>query len=69
MKLAISPASLKVTASSQELGEAEEILEVEYAGEEIVMGFNSRYLLERHGSLGKDKVVLRNQGRAEPRSH
>ena len=58
VKLAISPASLKVTASSQELGEAEEILEVEYAGEEIVIGFNSRYLLEAMGALEKDKVVF-----------
>jgi len=58
VKLAISPASLKVTASSPELGEAEEILEVEYAGEEIVIGFNSRYLLEAMGALEKDKVVF-----------
>src|SRR5438132_9941610 len=32
VKLAANPASLKVSASSQELGEAEEILDVEYAG-------------------------------------
>src|SRR5215813_12917831 len=58
VKLAISPASLKVTASSQELGEAEEILDVEYTGEEIVIGFNSRYLLEAMGALENDKVVF-----------
>ena len=58
VKLAISPASLKVTASSQELGEAEEILDVEYAGDEVVIGFNSRYLLEAMGALEKDKVVF-----------
>src|SRR5262247_1269184 len=58
VKLAISPASLKVTASSQELGEAEEILDVEYAGEEIIIGFNSRYLLEAMGALEKDNVVF-----------
>jgi len=58
VKLALSPASLKVNASSQELGEAEEILEVEYAGEEMVIGFNSRYLLEAMAALEKDQVVL-----------
>jgi len=58
VKLALSPASLKVTASSQELGEAEEILEVEYAGEEMVIGFNSRYLLEAMAALDKDQVVF-----------
>ena len=58
VKLALSPASLKVNASSQELGEAEEILEVEYAGEEMLIGFNSRYLLEAMAALEKDQVVL-----------
>jgi DNA polymerase-3 subunit beta len=58
VKLALSPASLKVSASSQDLGEAEEILDVEYAGEEMVIGFNSRYLLEAMSALEKDQVVL-----------
>ena len=58
VKLALSPGSLKVTASSQELGEAEEILEVEYSGEEMVIGFNSRYLLEAMAALDKDQVMF-----------
>jgi len=58
VKLALSPASLKVTASSQELGEAEEIVEVEYAGEEHVIGFNSRYLLDAMAALEKDRLVF-----------
>jgi DNA polymerase-3 subunit beta len=58
VKLALSPGSLKMTASSQELGEAEEILEVEYAGEEMVIGFNSRYLLEAMAALDKDQVMF-----------
>ena len=58
VKLALSPASLKVTASSQELGEAEEIIEVEYSGEEHVIGFNSRYLLEAMAALDKDRLVF-----------
>jgi len=58
VKLALSPASLKVSASSQELGEAEEIVEVEYAGEEHVIGFNSRYLLDAMAALEKDRLVF-----------
>ena len=58
VKLALSPASLKVSASSQELGEAEEIVEVEYSGEEHVIGFNSRYLLEAMAALEKDRLVF-----------
>ena len=59
MKLALSPASLKVSASSQELGEAEEILDVEYAGEEMVIGFNSRYLLDIAAQLEGEAAVLK----------
>src|SRR5262249_10482808 len=57
VKLALSPASLKVSASSQELGEAEEILDVEYAGEEMVIGFNSPSLLQPMTALEKAHVV------------
>jgi DNA polymerase-3 subunit beta len=58
VKLALKPASLKVMASSQELGEAEETLDVEYAGGEMVIGFNSRYLLEAMAALEKEQVVF-----------
>ena len=58
VKFALSPAALRLTASSQELGEAEEVLEVEYAGEEIVIGFNSRYVLDAIGAVERDRIVL-----------
>jgi len=61
VKLALSPGSLKVMASSQELGEAEEILEVEYAGEEMVIGFNSRYLLEAMAASTRIKSCSRSR--------
>lgn len=56
VKLLLGPASLKIMASSQELGEAEEALDVDYAGEEVVIGFNSRYLLEALGAVDGDTV-------------
>ena len=40
VKFTLAPARLRLSASSQELGEAEEVLEVEYAGEELTIGFN-----------------------------
>jgi DNA polymerase-3 subunit beta len=58
VKFTLTPASLKLSASSQELGEAEEVLGVEYAGEEIVIGFNSRYLLDAVSAIERDQVVL-----------
>ncbi|HEY4658345.1 MAG: DNA polymerase III subunit beta [Candidatus Rokubacteria bacterium RIFCSPHIGHO2_12_FULL_73_22] len=58
VKLTLAPATLRLSASSQELGEAEEILEVEYAGEELTIGFNSRYVLDAISAVEKDQVVF-----------
>jgi DNA polymerase-3 subunit beta len=58
VKFTLAPASLRLSASSQELGEAEEMLDLDYSGEEIVIGFNSRYVLDAISALEKDQVVL-----------
>ncbi len=58
VKFTLGPAMLRLSASSQELGEAEEVLDVEYAGEELVIGFNSRYVLDAISALEKDQVVF-----------
>jgi DNA polymerase-3 subunit beta len=58
VKFTLNPASLRLSASSQELGEAEEVLDVDYAGEEIVIGFNSRYVLDAIAAIEKEQVVL-----------
>jgi DNA polymerase-3 subunit beta len=58
VKFTLAPTSLRLSASSQELGEAEEVLDVDYAGEEIVIGFNSRYVLDAVSAIEKDQVVF-----------
>ncbi|MBI4635142.1 MAG: DNA polymerase III subunit beta [Candidatus Rokubacteria bacterium] len=59
VKLGLGPSSLKLSASSQELGEAEEEVEGQYAGAEpFMIGFNARYLLDALGALEKDPVVV-----------
>ena len=58
VKLTLSPSSLKLTASSAELGEAEEALTVDYAGEEIAIAFNSRYILDALSPMEDDAVVF-----------
>jgi len=58
VKLGLAPAVLRLTASSQDLGEAEETLDVDYAGEEVTIGFNSRYLLDAIGPLEGEQIVL-----------
>jgi DNA polymerase-3 subunit beta len=47
-----------VSASSQELGDAEEGMDVDYAGEEVTIGFNSRYLLDALSPIEKHAVTF-----------
>ncbi len=58
IRFVAGPGALRLTASSQELGEAEEVLPAEFAGEELTIGFNARYLLDALGPMEGDKVVI-----------
>ncbi len=57
VKVLLSAGSLKLTAYNPELGEAEESLPVDYSGEELAIGFNSRYVLDALGAIETDEVV------------
>jgi len=46
IRLGLSPARLEISANNPDLGEASEDLEVEYAGPDLEIGFNARYLLD-----------------------
>lgn len=58
VKLTLSPGLLKLSAYHPDYGEAEESLEVELAGEEVTIGFNSRYLLDALSAQPGEQVVL-----------
>jgi DNA polymerase-3 subunit beta len=58
VKFVLAPATLRLSASSQDLGEAEETLDVDYSGAEVTIGFNSRYLLDAMSPVDKDQVIL-----------
>lgn len=58
VRFTLNPASLRLSASSQDLGEAEEVLDVDYAGEELVIGFNSRYVLDAIAAIETEQVVF-----------
>src|SRR4051812_19017618 len=58
VKMTLAPAALRVTASSQDMGEAEETMDIDYAGEEVSIGFNSRYLLDAIGAVEHEQIVL-----------
>ncbi len=59
IKLALSPGKLLLSSVSPELGEAEESLEVEFQGEELVAGFNANYLVQAISTMpaGEPAVI------------
>jgi len=57
-KFFLSRGALKLSAYSPDFGEAEEQLEVEYTGEDMTIGFNSRYVLDALGAQLGEQVVL-----------
>ena len=58
VKVTLSPGKMKLAAYSADYGEAEEQLEVPYTGEEMTIGFNSRYILDALGAQSGDQVVF-----------
>lgn len=53
------PGKLIVSCKNLDLGEAEEDLEAEYAGERVAIGFNARYLLDFLGAIEAPRVLVR----------
>lgn len=66
VKLAIQPGILVITSNNPEMGEAREELDIEYSGEALEVGFNSKFFLDCLGVLQGDKVVLRLKDRLSP---
>jgi DNA polymerase-3 subunit beta len=58
VRLMLAAGSLTLSAASQDLGEAEESLEVDYAGGELTIGFNSRYMLDALAPMEHDDVTF-----------
>jgi DNA polymerase III subunit beta len=58
VKMLLRPGSVVLSAASHDLGEAEESLNVSYSGEEVSIGFNSRYVLEALAPIEKDEIVF-----------
>ncbi len=56
VKLALSPGMLVLSASSPDQGSATEEIEVDYAGEAMEIGFNSRYLLDITAQIEGDNA-------------
>ncbi|HZR84844.1 MAG TPA: DNA polymerase III subunit beta [Candidatus Binatia bacterium] len=57
VKIQVSPGQLVVAANSPDFGEASEEIEIAYSGEELAVGFNSRYLMDVLTVLADDHRV------------
>ncbi len=62
----LSPGVLQISSQSPELGDAKEEINVDYEGEELKIGFNSRYLIDAVSTIEGEKVLLELRGRQNP---
>jgi DNA polymerase-3 subunit beta len=58
VKLSFSGKQLEVSSTSPDQGEARDLLEAEYEGPAMKIGFNGRYLQDAVGGIAEEKVVL-----------
>ncbi|KPJ87506.1 MAG: DNA polymerase III subunit beta [Gammaproteobacteria bacterium SG8_11] len=58
IRLAIKPGTLQAQAHNPEMEEAEEEMEVDYQGDEIVVGFNVTYLIDAISVIPTEKARL-----------
>ncbi len=58
IKLELEEGLMRLSSSHQQLGEAQEEIAVDYAGESIAIGFNAQYLLDFIAVAGTEKVLV-----------
>jgi len=62
----LTPGSLQLSSQSPELGDAKEEISIDYSGEELRIGFNSRYLIDAVSTIEGENVHLELRGRQNP---
>jgi DNA polymerase-3 subunit beta len=58
VKLEVGEGKLTISSSSPDLGDAQEELDVDYAGPETTIGFNAKYLLDCLGALAAKEIQV-----------
>lgn len=59
LRLRFSPGVLTMRAITQDIGQAEEEIEIEYAGDELEIGFNHAYLIDGVEAVEGERVSLK----------
>lgn len=66
VKLSLQKGSLQISSSNPEMGEGSDEIDVDYVGEPMEIGFNSKYLLEYLSVTSSDKIELHLKDRLSP---
>lgn len=66
LTFSLSPGILQLSSQSPELGDAQEEIAIDYQGEEMKIGFNSRYLMDAISSIEGENVILELKGKQSP---
>jgi DNA polymerase-3 subunit beta len=66
IKVDLAENLITITSSNPDIGEAQDQIAVEYAGEELSLGFNARYLLDTLEAMSSEKVVMELQAPLSP---
>jgi DNA polymerase-3 subunit beta len=66
VQLQIEPGLLRIQSQNPEVGEGSEEVDVDYAGDELRIGFNARYLLDALSAMPHDEVAIELSGERDP---
>ena len=66
VKLELSDGALMISTSNPDLGDANEEIDIDYAGEPLKIGFNAKYLLDALGTLSAKEVRFGLQNELAP---
>ncbi len=58
VRLTADAGQVRLSAQSQELGEAEETVPADFGGEELTIGFNARYVLDALGPMDRPWTIV-----------
>src|SRR5262249_9469199 len=58
VKIDLANGKLSITAQSADVGEAREVIPLDYSGDNLSIGFNAQYVLDFLGVVGTDEVVF-----------
>lgn len=58
IKVDLSSGKLSITSQSADVGEAREVLPLDYTGDNLSIGFNAQYVLDFLGVVGTDEVLF-----------